>query len=226
MRRASAAGGSRCVGGSVLTKSGRLLLLHCYSGYPMGVRTGRNAPRPRHTRHPARHLCHRTASRIRGCRLDHLDRDHAVLDNAFLNLGFTGGAVGRCWSTYQASGAAHGLRISVYGDRGSLSWDHEQAELLWWRPVDSPEMLLTKADPLATDNARAASRFSAGHPDGYGLAFANLYRDFAHALMADDPQPFLDLIPGIADGVHTIDVVEAAIRSHEADQQPVTLKRH
>jgi hypothetical protein len=42
--------------------------------------------------------------------------------------------------------------------------------------------------------------------------------------MAVDPQPFLDLIPGIDDGVHTIDVVEAAIRFHGADHQPVTLE--
>ena len=45
----------------------------------------------------------------------------------------------------------------------------------------------------------------------------------AHALMADDSQPFLELIPGIDNGVHTIDVVEAALRSHAAGQRPVTL---
>jgi predicted dehydrogenase len=156
-------------------------------------------------------------------RLDRLDPDHGVYDSALLNLGFESGAAGRCWSTYQAAGAAHGLRISVYGDQGSLSWDHERAELLWSRPVGGPESLLTKAGPMATDNALAACRFTAGHPDGYGLAFANLYRDFGHALMAEDPQPYLDLLPGIDDGVHTIDVVEAAIRSHESGQQPVTL---
>jgi predicted dehydrogenase len=250
-----------------LTKSGRrLLLTHCYSGYPMvrmarDLVTGGDLGRltmidtefansayaggtPEATwrveaaeagpagmlldlgTHAIQLATYVTGQKVASvaARLDHLDPNHVVFDNALLNMGFTGGAVGRCWSTYQASGAAHGLRISVYGDRGSLSWDHEQAELLWWRPVDGPELLLTKAGPLATDNAGAASRFSVGHPDGYGLAFANLYRDFAYALMADDPQPFLDLLPGIDDGVHTIDVVEAAIRSHGADQQPVILR--
>ncbi|MBP2369902.1 hypothetical protein JOF36_005598 [Pseudonocardia parietis] len=95
------------------------------------------------------------------------------------------GAIGRCRSTYQAAGALHGLRIAVYGDRGSLSWDHERAEVMRWRPVDGPEALLTKTGPMATDGALDASRFAAGHPDGYGLAFANLYRDFANVLLAD-----------------------------------------
>lgn len=96
---------------------------------------------------------------------------------------------------------------------------------MWWRPVGGPETLLTKAGPMATEGALEASRFSAGHPDGYGLAFANLYRDFAQALLAevigDDPQPFLSRLPGIDDGLHTLDVVEAAVQSHEAGRRRV-----
>jgi predicted dehydrogenase len=158
-------------------------------------------------------------------RLDRLVPDHQVFDNAFLDLDFHAGATGRCWSTYQAAGAVHGLRIAVYGDRGSLTWDHEQAEVLWWRPVAGPETLLTKAGPLATAGAVDASRFTAGHPDGYGLVFANLYRDFARALVAeavgDDPLPHLSKLPGVEDGLHTLDVVEAGVRSHEAGRRPV-----
>jgi predicted dehydrogenase len=153
-------------------------------------------------------------------RLDRLVPEHRVYDNALLNLGFAAGAVGRCWSTFQAAGAVHGLRIAVYGDRGALAWHHERAEELWWRPVEGPETLLTKAGAQATAGALDASRFTAGHPDGYGLAFANLYRDFAEALLADalgeDPTPFVSRLPGIADGLHTLDVVEAALQSQEA----------
>ncbi|CCH77827.1 NAD-binding oxidoreductase [Nostocoides japonicum T1-X7] len=160
-------------------------------------------------------------------RLDRLAPEHEVYDNAFLDLGFEGGAVGRCWSTYQAAGAVHGLRIAVYGDRGSIAWDHERAEVLWWRPVDGPETLLTKAGPMATAGALAASRFTAGHPDGYGLAFANLYRDFAEALMeeaiGEDPAPFLARLPGVEDGIHTLEVIDGALRSHAAGHAPVPL---
>jgi predicted dehydrogenase len=232
---------------AALARSGRrLLLTHCYSGYPM-VRMARDLVRRgdlgRVTvidawrlsaaqggvavmladvgTHALQLATYVSGQQVTGvaARLDRLVPTHEVYDNAFLDLTFDAGAVGRRWSTYQAAGAVHGLRVAVYGDRGSLSWDHEKAETLWWRPVDGPETLLTKAGPTATDGALAASRFTAGHPDGYALAFANLYRDFALALLADangdDPQPYLARIPGIDDGQHTLDVVEAAVRSQE-----------
>jgi predicted dehydrogenase len=253
-----------------LARSGkRLLLTHCYSGYPM-VRMARDMVRRgdlgrltvvdtefangayaggapadawrvgaaeagaagmlldlgTHAIQLATYVSGQRVSDV-AARLDRLVPEHQVYDNAFLDLGFGGGAAGRCWSTYQAAGAVHGLRIAVYGDNGSLSWDHEHAELMWWRPVGGPEALLTKAGPMATAGALDASRFSAGHPDGYGLAFANLYRDFGQALLAeasgDNPQPFLSRLPGIDDGLHTLDVVEAAVQSHEAGSRRVDI---
>lgn len=153
-----------------------------------------------------------------GARLHRLDPDHGAYDNAFLDLTFDDGAVGRCWSTSQAAGASHGLRISVYGDRGALTWEHERAEVMAWRRVDAPELLLTKAGPGATAEELSASRFTAGHPDGYALAFANLYRDFGYALLAErlgeDPSGHLERVPGAEDGLHTLAVIDAALLSH------------
>jgi len=250
------------VAGAVARSGRRLLLTHCYSGYPM-VRMARDLVRRgdlgRLTvidtefasgayaggapagawrvravaagaagmlldlgTHAIQLATYVSGQRVSGvaARLDRLVPEHEVYDNAFLDLSFDAGALGRCWSTYQAAGAVHGLRIALYGDRGSLSWDHEHAEVMWWRPVGGPETLLTKGGPMATAGALDAGRFTAGHPDGYGLAFANLYRDFAQALLAeavgDDPEPFLSRVPGIDDGVHTLDVVDAAVRSQEA----------
>ncbi|MFJ4172357.1 Gfo/Idh/MocA family protein [Paenarthrobacter sp. NPDC089714] len=251
-----------------LVRSGRrLLLTHCYSGYPM-VRMARDmilrgdlgrvtavdtefangayaAGAPADAwrlgsaeageagmlvdlgTHALQLATYVTGARVSevAARLDRLSPGHEIYDSAFLDLTFDNGAIGRCWSTYQAAGAVHGLRLSVYGDRGSLAWDHESAEVMWWRPVDGPATLLTKAGPMATDGALTASRFTAGHPDGYGLAFANLYRDFAEALIAEsvgnDPGHFLSRLPGVEDGVHTLDVVEGALASHTADHARV-----
>lgn len=256
---------------AAVDRSGRrLLLTHCYSGYPM-VRMARDmvsrgdlgritiidtqftsgayagatpenawrvcsdeagsagvlADLATHAVHLATYISGQQVEAV-SAKLDRIDPAHQVYDSGFLDLQFDAGATGRCWSTFQAAGAVHGLRIAIYGTRGALSWDHEQAEVMWWRPVDGPAVLLTKAGPSATPNALDASRFAAGHPDGYGLAFANLYRDFAYALIADavgeDPDPYLSRIPNVVDGVHTVEVIEAAVRSHEADQRLVRLR--
>lgn len=257
------------VAAAVDSSGKRLLLTHCYSGYPM-VRMARDmvsrgdlgritivdteftsgayaggtpedawrvlseeagsagmlADLATHALQLATYISGQQVEAV-SAKLDRIDPAHQVYDSGFLDLDFTGGATGRCWSTFQAAGAVHGLRIAIHGTRGSLSWDHEHAEVMWWRPVDGPETLLTKAGPSATPGALDASRFTAGHPDGYGLAFANLYRDFAYALIADavgeDPGPYLDRVPNVVDGVHTLEVVEAAVRSHESDRAVVRL---
>ena len=65
------------------------------------------------------------------------------------------------------------------------------------------------------------SRFRPGHPEGYALAFANLYSDFAQAIMyrnlGRDPSAFLDMIPGIDDGIEVMALIDAAIQSHNND---------
>ncbi|GAA4390940.1 Gfo/Idh/MocA family protein [Tsukamurella soli] len=161
-------------------------------------------------------------------RLHRLDPRHTVFDNAFLDLGLAGGAVGRCWSTFQAAGSVHGLRISVVGELGSVHWVQTDPEVLWWRPANEPAQLLTRAGTGATAGAVEASRFAPGHPDGYGLAFANLYRDFGEALLAEalgeDPTPLLAGVPDQFDGLHTLEVVDAALRSAAAEGRSVTVR--
>ncbi|WP_040768708.1 Gfo/Idh/MocA family protein [Tsukamurella sp. 1534] len=253
---------ARRVAAAVAASGCRLMLTHCYSGYPM-VRQAREmvargdlgrvtmvesrfaggmyaASTPEgawrvdgteggvtaliadlgtHALHLAEFVCGAPVTAVRAD-LARIDPAHVAFDNAYLDLAFEGGAVGRCWSTSQAAGATHGLAITVHGDRGSLSWDHDSAETLWWRSDGEPARLLTKAGPGATPSATAASRFTAGHPDGYALAFANLYRDFAHALLAEalgeDPEPFLADVPDAAAGVRTLAVVNAAVAAHES----------
>lgn len=256
---------ARRVATAVAESGRRLMLTHCYSGYPMirqarqmitrgdlgritliearfasGMYAAETPPGSwrveadeagvggliadigTHAMHLAEFVSGRRITAV-AADLARVEPAHGAFDNAYLNLTFGADVRGRCWSTSQASGATHGLAVTVYGDRGSLSWDHEQAEVLWWRTADAPDRMLTKAGPGATSAALAASRFSAGHPDGYALAFANLYRDFAHALLADalgeDPNSILADLPDVSDGVHTLAAVEAAVTSNETGRE-------
>lgn len=256
---------ARRVERAVAESGRRLMLTHCYSGYPMvrqarelvargdlgritlvesrfasgmyaastppgswrvdgtegGVR-GLIADLGTHALHLAEFVAGRRINSV-AAELTRIDPGHAAFDNAHLNLGFEGDVLGRCWSTSQAAGATHGLAVTVYGHRGSLAWDHDTPETLWWRAAGEPDRLLTKAGPGATPAAIAASRFTAGHPDGYALAFANLYRDFAFALLADalgeDPGPHLALLPDATDGVRALAAIEAAVASNETGRR-------
>ena len=68
---------------------------------------------------------------------------------------------------------------------------------------------------------KMATRISAGHPEGYLMAFANLYQEFAQAIIARnlgrDPKPWLAPLPSVADGVAGMALIEAATQSHDSD---------
>jgi predicted dehydrogenase len=142
-----------------------------------------------------------------------------VYDNAYLTVRFENGAQGRLWYSYVAAGNDHGLSIKIFGETGSLAWWQEEGEILWHKPMGRPGVRLARGyDDLAPE-AKAASRVSAGHPEGYLLAFANLYREFSQGLMARAlGRPYRHLLaslPTVEDGVRGMALIEAAILSNE-----------
>jgi predicted dehydrogenase len=144
-----------------------------------------------------------------------------VYDNAYLTVRFEDGAQGRLWYSYVAAGNDHGLSIKIFGETGSLVWWQEEGEILWHKPMGGPGVRLARGyDDLAPE-AQAASRVGAGHPEGYLLAFANLYREFTQGHMARalgrPYQHFLASLPTVEDGVRGMALIEAATLSNERD---------
>ena len=142
----------------------------------------------------------------------------AIKDNANVLLRFSNGARGTLWASMAAVGNEHGLRIRVYGDRGSLAWHHENPQYLRYCPIDcAPQMLAQGADWLSAD-ARRWTRVGLGHPEGFFEAFANLYTDVADALLAKaDGKAYAktDLsFPEVTDGAHGVAFVESAMCSY------------
>ena len=142
----------------------------------------------------------------------------AIKDNANLLLRFSNGARGALWASMAAVGNEHGLRIRVYGDRGSLAWHHEDPHHLRYCPIDgAPQVLAQGADWLSID-ARRWTRVGLGHPEGFFEAFANLYTEVADALLAkSDGKAYAkdDLgFPDVADGARGVAFVESAMRSY------------
>src|SRR5215469_16452268 len=142
----------------------------------------------------------------------------AIKDNANLLLRFSNGARGALWASMAAAGHEHGLRIRVYGDRGSLAWHHEDPHHLRFCPIDgAPQLLAQGAEWLSAD-AQRWTRVGLGHPEGFFEALANLYTEVADALLAKaDGLPYArsDLsFPDVTDGVRGIAFVESAMGSY------------
>jgi predicted dehydrogenase len=141
----------------------------------------------------------------------------AIKDNANLLLRFSNGARGTLWASMAAIGNEHGLRIRVYGDRGSLAWNHEDPCHLRFSTIDGPPQILAQgADGLSPEASRW-TRVGLGHPEGFFESFANLYTEVAEAIVAKSEGKVYAKaelgFPDVSDGVRGVAFVESAMRS-------------
>jgi predicted dehydrogenase len=150
-----------------------------------------------------------------------------VYDNAYLTLRYKDGVEGRLWASYVAAGRDHGLWFRIFGEEGNLTWSQEDAEYLWFKPVGGPAVKIARGYDSLSEESLDATRLRPGHPEGYVLAFANIYSEFAAAVMAHrlnlDAGPYLAHLPGVSDGVAVMAMIEAAERSNSKDGAWVAL---
>ena len=143
--------------------------------------------------------------------------DRVLEDDSMLSLRFSGGAVGRLWSSAVAVGRMHGLTLQVFGSRGGLRWAQEWPNQLYWTPLNGPTQILERGAQGLSADAERASRIAAGHAEGLPVAFANIYADLAEVLSARregrEPDPASTFYPGAADGLISVAAVTAAVRS-------------
>src|SRR5260221_1395424 len=142
-------------------------------------------------------------------------------DNAHIKLRFNNGAKGMMWASMVAAGHLQGLRIRVYGEKGSLEWVQEQPNELILRPADGPYQILSRGFAWLSSAARRSSRLWPGHPEGFLEAIANIYSAIADAIGArpsgDRTNQSAYLFPTIEDGVLGVKFVDAAVASHQQE---------
>ena len=145
----------------------------------------------------------------------------AIKDNANLLLRFSNGARGSLWASMAAVGNEHGLRIRVYGDRGSLAWHQEDPHHLQYSPIDGPPQILAQGAAWLSPDADKWTRAGLGTSGRIFEAFANLYTEVADALLAKaEGRPFAKAelgFPDATDGLQGVAFVEAAMRSYAAE---------
>lgn len=138
-----------------------------------------------------------------------------VHDDAQLMLRFAGDARGMLWASQVAAGHSNGLRLRIYGERGTLDWSQERPEELWHARSGEPARLLLRG----RDVTGYSIRLPGGHPEGFLEAFATLYSDFAALVWAkrDGTQSATNCLPTASAGVRGMRFIDAALKSNAAD---------
>ncbi len=141
-------------------------------------------------------------------------------DDVQIVLKYADDVFGRMWLSFTAAGNEHGLGFRIHGTEGAVIWQQEQPETLVLQHADRPAERLTPGHPdRLTPEGMHACRLREGHPEGYVLAFANLYRDFADTYFAKalgaGHMPELGHFPTVEDGVNTMRFYEATAKSND-----------
>jgi len=141
-------------------------------------------------------------------------------DDCSAFLRFDNGASGILMTSQVAAGEGNGLRLRVYGEKGSLDWRQEDPNRLRVKWLDGPEEIRHAACDYLSNDARSITRLPSGHPEGYIEGFAVLYREFADALEAwkQGRKDFMPAtLPGIEAGVRGMRFIHRAIESSRSE---------
>lgn len=162
------------------------------------------------------------AEHVSGLRAEALSADLTIHvpgrrldDDVSALLRFEGGARGTLKASQVAAGEENGLKLRVHGELGGLEWSQMEPNTLTLRWLDRPAEIVRAGGPGLQEGTTRLLRTPAGHPEGYVEAFANLYRGFASAIREEDGAWF----PGVADGLRTMDFVEAMVANSAADRK-------
>ncbi len=133
---------------------------------------------------------------------------------------YASGMKSQMWFSKAAIGHRNGLRLRIYGTKGSAEWfqmEPETARVSW---IDGSMTILDRASDVSVANSQRYNRFKSGHPAGFIEAFANLYVDIADTLLDYRETGALDeeWIYGCKCAVKGLEVLEAMSRSAQSDQ--------
>ena len=167
---------------------------------------------------------------VSGLAVSHLNADiHTVVpgrrldDDGAVLLRFKGGASGVLMATQIAAGEENNIKIRVYGEKGGIEWQQADANSLQVKWLSAPMEIWRTGGGYTSSFARHNTRTPAGHPEGYLEAFANLYRNVAECIVADNegrtPAPESLDYPGIRDGLRGMAFIEQVIASGRSEQK-------
>ncbi|NLB90920.1 MAG: Gfo/Idh/MocA family oxidoreductase [Clostridiales bacterium] len=143
--------------------------------------------------------------------------DHPLDLNANMLVEYDNGANGAYWCSQVASGHLNDLIVRIYGDQGSLEWVQEHPDFVRFTPKGEAPQMLGRANGYITEKAGAYSRIPAGHPEGLYVAFANIYKNYISAVIAQkegkDTASFD--FPTVEDGLNGVKFVHAVMESGE-----------
>ena len=145
--------------------------------------------------------------------LNNLYEDNPLDIDVSILVRMENGCKGTIRSTQIATGLENNLNISIYGSKGSLSWEQENPNYLYYYTSDKPLQVLKPGHPYNSKISLDGTKLPAGHPEGIFDAMGNIYRGVARAIRGEKNEK--GEFPTIEEGVRGMDFIEKAVKSNE-----------
>lgn len=139
-----------------------------------------------------------------------------VDDDVQVLLEFNKGAKGMLWTSQVAEGGENGLKVRIYGTKGTLEWEQEQSDILWFNTQDGNKQRITRNGVNNLPEALRSIRSQPGHPEGYIEAFANIYTEMAMVIKAErtgEKHKIPDQLPTFEDGLLGMQFIDTCQKS-------------
>jgi predicted dehydrogenase len=147
----------------------------------------------------------------------------ALDDDGNVLLKFSNGAAGVLIASQVAAGEENALKIRLYGEHGGIEWAQMEPNSLIVKWLDKPmQILRAGSNGFLHPEALFNTRTPTGHPEGYLEAFANLYRNFALALMArldGTTAPVEVDFPSVDDGIRGMTFIDTVVKSGQSSEK-------
>ncbi|TMV49071.1 Gfo/Idh/MocA family oxidoreductase [Paenibacillus mesophilus] len=168
------------------------------------------------------HIAH-TVSYMTGLKIESLCADmqsYGTLmeldNNANILVKYEGGATGVYWCSQVAAGSKNGLKVRLFGTKGSLEWEQERPDELRLSVKGKPLQLLSRGRDALYPGAAAFNRLPGGHPEGLYEAFSNIYSafcsDVSGLLQGKGADPNADY-PRIGEGIDGVRFIDKCLES-------------
>jgi predicted dehydrogenase len=150
-------------------------------------------------------------------RMDRTLEGRRLDDNATIMVEYEGGPKGLYWCSQIAVGNDNGLRVRIFGSKGSIEWAQENPNYLTVASLEGPTQTISRGRDAIYPLGESFSRIPPGHPEGYFEAFANVYKAFINYLTKSKNGEELlpeDLdFPGAGMGIDGVKFIEKCVES-------------
>ncbi|WP_409523825.1 Gfo/Idh/MocA family protein [Nitrincola sp. MINF-07-Sa-05] len=143
-----------------------------------------------------------------------------LVDDVFMLLKYPNNIRGSMWMSKTAIGHRNGLKVRVYGDKGSACWLQLNPDELELNYNDGRREILDRAGQCKYANQFRYNRMKPGHPTGFVEAFSNLYTDIHSELIH-----YLNKSEGKSNYVFGLEQARDGLNLFKAAQQSVKLQR-